>query len=59
LERSTTFMLKCLSFGACIIETEGLELWPFLKISHVHVLHPTLHDHFSSISKFQMEFWST
>jgi hypothetical protein len=42
LERSTTLMFKDLSFGACIIETEGLEHWPNLETSLMHVLHPTL-----------------
>ena len=55
----TTFMLKILSFGASIIEIEGLEHWLNLESSHMHVLHPTLHVHFSSISNCQMKFWST
>ena len=55
----TTLMLEVLSFGAFITETEVLEVWPFLKFSHVHVLHPTLHDQFSPIYQFQMKFWST
>jgi hypothetical protein len=49
-------MLKLLSFGAYIIETGGLEHWPNLEISHMHVLHPTLQVQFSLISKAQMEF---
>jgi hypothetical protein len=49
-------MLKILSFGAGIIETEGLEHWPILEISHMHVLHPTLQAQISLISKAQLEF---
>jgi hypothetical protein len=42
LKISTTFMLKVLTFGAFFIETEGLEHWPNLETSLLHVLHPTL-----------------
>ena len=42
LKRYTTFMLKILSFGAFIIEIEGLEHWPNLETSLMHVLHHTL-----------------
>ena len=56
LKISTTFMFKILSFRACIIETEGLEHWPNLETSYMHVLHPTLQVQFSLISKVQMEF---
>jgi hypothetical protein len=48
--------LNILSLRACIIETEGIEYWPNLETSHMHVLHPTLQAQISLISKAQLEF---